>query len=57
MCYLKAQAQLEYALLVGAIIAAIIVVLYARSADFSRLSETISAAGDLNVEGEMVESD
>ena len=37
----KAQAQLEYALLIGAIIAAIITVLYNRRDEFCKIPEDI----------------
>ncbi len=58
MRYLRAQAQLEYALLIGAVIAAVIAIICARKADFSRLPNAISAAGDLNnMAGKMTETD
>ncbi len=58
MCYLKAQAQLEYALLIGAIVAAMIAVIYARKADFARLPNAISTVGNLNnITGEITETD
>jgi len=58
MRYLRAQAQLEYALLIGAVIAAVIAVICARKADFARLPNAISTVGNLdNITGEITETD